>query len=158
MGELPTPEGGADNGDAGGAAGDSPTPDRGYIHYQLRAGTLARDAVATGEVAVPYCHRGRVLPIERVSTEQGDGQIFSAGGYCTVHWEVVEPDWDAGPEWAAGSVGADVLHRLRRAIEEELHRVCRGVPYGEPVHAENCPTERGGGVNTGGGEGCPGCL
>src|SRR5271166_208734 len=158
MVKFPAPEGSADNGDAPGAAGHSATSISRRLRDQLRASALAGDVVAAGALAFQDRYRGRVFEAEGFPIKQGYRPSECAGGYRTVYRALVELDWDAGTERAAGSLGPDVLCRFRRAIEEELYRVCRGIPYGEPVHAEDCPAERRGGADTGGGEGCSGCL
>src|SRR5271166_6216943 len=131
---------------------------RRYIHHKLRAGALASESVAAGAVAFQDRNSGRVFEAEGFPIEQGDSESERALGYCTIYWTLVESDGDTGPEWIARSLGPDVLCRFRRAFEEELYRVCRGIPYGEPIHTQDCPAKRGGGGDTGGGERCSGCL
>src|ERR1700676_781843 len=158
MGELPTSEGGADHGDAARASGDTATSISRHLRDKLRACDLASDTVAAGALACQDRYCGRVFEAEGFPIKQGDGTSERAGEYRTIYRALVELNWNAGTEWAAGSVGPDVVCRFRRAIEEELYRVLRGVPYGEPVHKEDCPAERRGGGDTGGGEGCFGCI
>src|SRR5271157_3837655 len=114
MVQLPTSEGGADNGDAPGAAGHSATSISRRLRDQLRACALAGDVVAAGALAFQDRYRGRVLASEGFPIKQGYRPSECAGGYRTIYRALVELNWDAGTEWAAGSVGPDVLHRFRR--------------------------------------------
>src|ERR1700728_2582836 len=104
MGKLRASECGADHRDSAGALGHTAPTYRGFIRPELRTGTLASLAVPAGEVALQDSDRGRVLPTQRISIEQGYSKVLSTGGYRAVYRAMVELDWDAGTERPPGSL------------------------------------------------------
>src|ERR1035438_4210576 len=99
MGKLPTFKCCPDHWDFERAIRNTSEANRGYLHHQLRTGAVARDAVAARVVAFQDSYCRRVFEAQRVPLEQGYREIFSVSGYCAVHWTLVEPDGDTGPEW-----------------------------------------------------------
>src|ERR1700677_617979 len=110
MVKLPASECGADHRDSAGALGHTAPAYRGFIRPELRTGTVAGEPFPTREMALQDRNCRRVFEAQGLPIEQGGGEVWRLGGHSTIHWKVVEPDGDAGPERFTGSMGATLLY------------------------------------------------
>src|ERR1700731_1625514 len=85
----------------------------GYLYSQLRTSGETSSAIQRAALDFQDSYCRRVLETQRIPFEQGYSACIGLGGYSAVHWSLVEPDRDTGPQWLARFVGPDVFYRLR---------------------------------------------